>query len=56
MNQDYDKISEIQKKHNTPYLSGAKKPKLGVEDQNSELNSGISVGAEGREITSKKIK
>ncbi|MCL7748734.1 hypothetical protein [Halalkalibacter alkaliphilus] len=54
MNQDYDKISKIQEKHKTPYLGGAKKPKLGVEDQNASTNSGISVGAEGREVIERK--
>ncbi|GAE24878.1 hypothetical protein JCM9140_840 [Halalkalibacter wakoensis JCM 9140] len=53
MNQDYDKISKIQKKHKSPYLAGAKEPKLGVEDQNASTNSGISVGAEGRDIREK---
>ncbi|MDT8861231.1 hypothetical protein N0O92_13395 [Alkalihalobacillus sp. MEB130] len=54
MNQDYDKIAKIQQKHKTPYLGGANKPKLGVEDQNASTNSGISVGAEGRDVREKK--
>ncbi|GAE35284.1 hypothetical protein [Halalkalibacter akibai] len=54
VNQDFEQFNKVQQQHKSPHLKGAKKPKLGEEHQNDSRNSGISVGAEGRDIYSKK--
>jgi hypothetical protein len=52
VNQDFEKFNQEQKKHKSRYLTGANKPKIGNEEQNDSRHSGISVGAEGRNVRS----
>lgn len=53
VNQDFEKFNKIQQKHKSPHLGGAQSKEERSHDTDGNANSGISAGAEGREITSR---
>lgn len=55
VNQNFEKFNEIQQKHKSQYL-GDGKQKVDTDVLQSNKNSGTSVGAQGRQISSKNNK
>ncbi|WP_157812030.1 hypothetical protein [Alteribacter populi] len=56
VNQNFEKFNKIQQKHKADYPGGenAGKSPMGRSNDTNDRDSSISVGAEGRDIPSKK--
>lgn len=48
INQDYDKLYDLQKKHKSPYLGDSKNETFAEPKDNANSGESMSVGAEGR--------